>query len=82
MGMGLKQIIMVPPNIEYSDWGGQDEDRFIPVINNQTDSFMGRIIAHFSQVNDHHAFRRNMLYISITWRDWEGTVFCHYRNKN
>ncbi|HAV9203511.1 TPA: hypothetical protein JLF26_004943 [Escherichia coli] len=28
---------------EYSTWG-QDEDRFIPGINNQTDSFMGSII--------------------------------------
>lgn len=38
---------------------------------------------NFSQVNDHHEFRRNMLFISMSEvRDWEGTVFCHYRNKN
>lgn len=37
---------------------------------------------NFSQVNEHHEFRRNMLFISMSeMRDWEGTVFCHYRKK-
>lgn len=31
---------------------------------------------NFSQVNDHHAFRRNMLFISMSEvRDWGCTVF-------
>lgn len=63
--MGLTTNYLVPPEHTSIAIGGQDEDRFIPGINNQTDSFLGRIIAHFSQVNDHHAFRRNMLVISM-----------------
>lgn len=31
---------------------------------------------NFSQVNDHHEFRRNMLFINMSEvRDWERTVF-------